>query len=116
VCQVSLWISKGNEVLDFGEIFYPGQAATGLLLYLKSSLTNDEPPDVLGRRAEDSAFPHDSTANQFFNESAFEAYRALGDHMMSIILGRAELHQVPGTSRDLVHALYHHLRKSVLVR
>jgi hypothetical protein len=96
-----------------GEIFYPGQSSTGLLLYLKSSLTNDEPPDVLGRRAEDSAFPHDSTANQFFDESAFEAYRALGDHMMSIILGRAELHKVKGNSRDLVHALYHNLRQSL---
>ena len=96
-----------------GEIFYPGQTSTGLLLYLKSSLTNDEPPDVLGRRAEDSAFPHDSTANQFFNESAFEAYRALGDHMMSIILGRAELNKVQGTPRELVHALYHNLRQSL---
>ena len=95
-----------------GEIRYPGQAS-GLLLYLKSSLTNDEPPDVLGRRAEDSAFPHDSTANQFFNESAFEAYRALGDHMMSIILGKAELNKVQGSSRDLVHALYHKLRQSL---
>jgi hypothetical protein len=96
-----------------GEIFYPGQSSTGLLLYLKSSLTNDEPPDVLGRRAEDSAFPHDSTANQFFNESAFEAYRALGDHMMSIILGRAELNKVQGSPRDRVHALYHNLRQSL---
>jgi hypothetical protein len=96
-----------------GEIFYPGQPSTGLLLYLKSSLTNDEPPDVLGRRAADSAFPHDSTANQFFNESAFEAYRALGDHMMSIILDRAGLNKVQGTPRDRVHALYHNLRQSL---
>jgi hypothetical protein len=102
-----------KEHYAVGEIIYPGQSATGLLLYLKSSLTNDEPPDVLSRRAEDSAFPHDSTANQFFNESAFEAYRALGDHMMSIILGKAKLHQGPGNSRNLVRALYRHLRKNL---
>jgi hypothetical protein len=102
-----------KEHYAVGEISYPGQAATGLMLYLKSSLTNDEPPDVLGRRAQDSAFPHDSTANQFFNEAAFEAYRALGDHMMSIVLSRARVDKLQGSSRDRVHALYHNLRQSL---
>lgn len=69
-----------------GEICYPGQTQPGILLYIKSSLTSDEPGDVLGMKATDNAFPHDTTLNQFFDEKKFEAYRALGEHMMEFIL------------------------------
>ena len=52
----------------------------GTLLYIKSSLTGDEPADVLRYAAEHPAFPHESTNDQFFDESQFESYRALGYH------------------------------------
>jgi hypothetical protein len=52
----------------------------GTLLYIKSSLTGDEPADVLRYAAEHPAFPHESTSDQFFDESQFESYRALGFH------------------------------------
>lgn len=52
---------------------------TADLLYLKSSLVGDEPEDVQAYAAEHNCFPQDSTAEQFFNESQFEAYRALGE-------------------------------------
>ena len=52
----------------------------GILVYLKSSLTGDEPTDVLRYKAENPEFPHQSTADQWFNESQFESYRALGFH------------------------------------
>jgi hypothetical protein len=68
-----------------GGIKYP-DVSSGILLYIKSSLTGNEPADVLGVRAIDTKFPHDTTANQFFDESKFEAYRALGEHMMDSIL------------------------------
>jgi len=72
-----------------GEINYPAGAGTpvttGILLFFKSSLTGDEPADVVGRRAVDSRFPHDTTVNQFFNEMQFEAYRALGEHMFDTL-------------------------------
>jgi hypothetical protein len=71
-----------------GEICYPGQAQRGVLLYVKSSLTSDEPGDILGMKASDKAFPHNTTLNQFFDEKKFEAYRALGQHMMEFILQR----------------------------
>ena len=32
-------------------------------------------------RAEHLAFPHESTADQLFDEAQFEAYRALGEHI-----------------------------------
>ena len=53
----------------------------GWLLYVKSSLTGDEPADVLEYRSQHRAFPHESTGDQFFSESQFESYRRLGLHV-----------------------------------
>jgi hypothetical protein len=69
-----------------GRIHYPPAAGEpdtcpGYLLYLKSSYTGDE-HDVIGEyRRRRPAFPHESTADQFFDEGQFEAYRALGQHI-----------------------------------
>ncbi len=89
-----------------GEIAYPDSSAKGILLYIKSSLTDDEPADVLGMRAADAAFPHDTTANQFFDESKFEAYRALGEHMMDIVLKRYRIEDTGENSKRNVLQLY----------
>ncbi len=56
-------------------------AHAGTLLYLKSSLTGDESTDVLRYAARNAAFPHESTMDQWFGESQFESYRALGHHV-----------------------------------
>jgi hypothetical protein len=73
-----------------GKIYYPaasrGCAAslrpmTGTLVYLKATLTGDEPADVLEFAARAREFPHQSTADQFFDESQFESYRRLGYHV-----------------------------------
>jgi hypothetical protein len=55
-------------------------AQVGTLLYLKASITGDEPTDVLRYAAQNEEFPHQSTADQWFNESQFESYRMLGLH------------------------------------
>jgi hypothetical protein len=57
------------------------ESARGWILYLKSSLTGDEPADVIEYRSRNPAFPHQSTADQFFSESQFESYRRLGLHI-----------------------------------
>ncbi len=61
----------------------------GWLLYIKSSLTGDEPADVkqYGRSSPD--FPHESTTDQWFSESQFESYRALGNHIVRSIVGES---------------------------
>ena len=64
----------------------PG-APDGLLLYVKATLTGDEPVDVANFAALDPTFPHDSTANQFFDEDRFESYRALGYHSVLSFAG-----------------------------
>jgi hypothetical protein len=55
----------------------------GLLLYLKPWLPNGLAADVLAYWAEHDDFPHQSTAQQFFEESQFESYRALGEQIVS---------------------------------
>jgi hypothetical protein len=75
-----------------GTIRYDSQdpnEAAGTLLYLKSSLTGDEPADVLRYASLHPAFPHESTSDQFFDESQFESYRALGYHIGCNVLAAA---------------------------
>jgi hypothetical protein len=55
-----------------------GDSEDGLLLYFKSGLHGTEPMSVLSYAIAHGTFPHESTLNQFFSESQFESYRALG--------------------------------------
>ncbi len=68
-----------------GTIEYPERgnerAFRGILLYIKSSLTGDEPTDVLRYKDQNPDFPHESTADQWFEESQFESYRRLGQNI-----------------------------------
>ena len=63
-----------------GEIDY-GDGHKGYLLYIKSSMTGNEPDYVLDYRQANKTFPHETTADQFFSEAQFEAYRRLGEHI-----------------------------------
>ena len=56
-------------------------AFPGTLLYIKASLTGDEGADILNYAAMKPHFPHQSTADQWFEESQFESYRKLGYHI-----------------------------------
>jgi hypothetical protein len=54
---------------------------TGTILYLKPSLTGAEPADVAHYASAHRSFPHESTADQYFDEKQFESYRRLGEHV-----------------------------------
>ncbi len=69
-----------------GAIRYP-EGGRGILVYVKSSLTGDEPADVLQYRRDHPAFPHESTADQDFDEAQFESYRRLGEHVGEAVFG-----------------------------
>jgi hypothetical protein len=58
------------------------EAEDGILVYLKASLTGDEPADVLNYHRQHPDFPHQTTADQWFTESQFESYRRLGQHVV----------------------------------
>jgi len=70
-----------------GRINYGG-GETGYLFYIKSSLSGDENVYITKYRAADPTFPHQTTADQFFDEEQFEAYRALGHHVTDHVLRR----------------------------
>ncbi|TCV90625.1 hypothetical protein [Sulfurirhabdus autotrophica] len=55
----------------------------GVLLYIKASLTGEEDPDILNYAKNHPDFPHDTTADQNFDEDQFESYRKLGEHVGS---------------------------------
>jgi hypothetical protein len=81
-------IIKGGRDLDaagaYARISYP-DAPDGHLLYLKPWLPQALPADILAYFSTHADFPHQTTANQFFSESQFESYRALGE----LIVGNA---------------------------
>ena len=56
---------------------------TGYLVYVKASLSGDEPDYVRDYARRHARFPHETTGDQFFNEEQFEVYRALGFHAMT---------------------------------
>ena len=63
-----------------GEINYPDNVR-GTLVYIKASVTGDEPADVHNYDVTHKPFPHETTADQWFDERQFESYRALGEHI-----------------------------------
>ena len=79
-----------------GTIRYPEDPAhTGTVVYIKSSLTGDEPSDVMNYKKEHPVFPHDSTVNQWFTESQFESYRRLGHHVAYSVFEPATPDRLP---------------------
>ena len=66
------------------------QAKDGILVYIKPSFYGNEPRDVYNYAIAHTAFPHESTADQFFTESQFESYRMLGSHIMETICGEGQ--------------------------
>ena len=80
----------GNRHGALGAIRYSavdGSVADGVLLYLKATLSGDEPVDVRNYATSHPDFPHETTANQWFGESQFESYRTLGVHTIDSLAG-----------------------------
>jgi len=76
-------------------------AEDGVLIYIKASLTGNEPRDVLNYAKQNPAFPHEPTSDQWFDESQFESYRRLGYHVVDELLqfriGRCSLREFTET-------------------
>jgi hypothetical protein len=70
-----------EEHFAIGTIIYGEGRENGKLIYVKASYTSlsDNNPFLQKYKAEKPHFPHESTADQFFDERQFEAYRALGE-------------------------------------
>lgn len=78
-----------NVELCIGTIDYAAVDGKGVppgtLIYLKPQLWKNAPADIQTYAAAHSDFPHQFTGNQFYTESQFEAYRALGFEIASAI-------------------------------
>lgn len=75
-----------------GLITYPSEKQNdppkiGWLIYLRASITGDEEPIIANYRKANERFPNETTADQFFNEHQFEAYRRLGVHIGALAFG-----------------------------
>jgi predicted acylesterase/phospholipase RssA len=56
------------------------------IVVLKASVTGDESLDIVSYKKDNPSFPSDPATERFFNESQWESYRALGEHIGDIIL------------------------------
>ncbi|MEM6797660.1 MAG: hypothetical protein AAF725_27075, partial [Acidobacteriota bacterium] len=110
-------LSRGHYCL--GKIRYPAPSAAaprpeGLLLYIKLSVTGNEPAHVLDYGARHPSFPHQTTADQLFDESQFEAYRALGEHLGDDLLRPELLGPGWGETRSGVREWFRALERSLV--
>lgn len=99
----------GKQHCAVGKIHYENadlKAPTGKIIYFKASLNGDEPADVKNYRTMHGSFPHESTIDQWFSESQFEAYRQLGYHEVTTSFpGAPPTAKTPRTNaaRDPLH-------------
>ena len=72
-----------RQHLVVGTIHYHGadDPDRGTLIYIKPTLTGDEPGDIQQYRTRNAIFPHEPTSDQFFAEAQWESYRRLGEHI-----------------------------------
>jgi hypothetical protein len=73
--ESDLKLSEASHII--GTIRYADNT-TATVIYLKTTLIEGLPVELLGYRGANPAFPDQSTADQFFDEEQFEAYRELG--------------------------------------
>jgi hypothetical protein len=79
----------------------PNRPDDGVLIYIKASLTGDEPPDVRHYATHNPFFPHQTTTDQFFDEAQFESYRRLGLHIVERICDQTGQVAPPDQPLDL---------------
>ena len=101
---------RGNLHCAVAQIKYSAidgnpEEENGWLLYFKSSLTGQEPPEITQYKKLNPDFPHETTADQWFSESQFESYRALGYFIACEALGQKQY--------STIEELFNHVRGAV---
>ena len=82
---------------SLARVSYPSSTAgsessprSSWLLYVKPTLSGNEPADVLEYHRSHPKFPHEPTADQFFDEAQWESYRRLGEHVAQSLFGEVD--------------------------
>jgi hypothetical protein len=94
----------------FCRIYYPsseklGEWEIGYLLYVKLSLTGNEGEFIRRYRFDEPAFPHQSTLDQFFSETQFEAYRSLGEHVGEKLFMKTFIGDLPAEELNVANLM-----------
>ncbi len=88
MCPTPAYDAHGNKKNNYavdtaeqgylvGEITYDN-GTSGTLVYIKTTMIEGLPKDIYGYKSAHADFPDETTADQFFDEKQFEAYRELG--------------------------------------
>jgi Patatin-like phospholipase len=86
----------------------------GYLLYVKLSLTGNEGEFIRRYRLDEPVFPHHSTADQFFSEAQFEAYRSLGEHVGDKLFLRSIIGDLAGAKSIHIEEWFREIGKNLL--
>lgn len=78
----------------------PVGVSDGKIIYIKPVFYGDEPRDVYRYAMTHETFPHESTGDQWFDESQFESYRKLGSHIVDTICSGAATDNPFGSGDD----------------
>lgn len=82
--------TRATQHAVVGTVHYDRQFDKGILVYFKPTLVGEEPPDVLQYHTRNTAFPHEGTIDQFYDEAQWESYRRLGFHSALVCFRFAE--------------------------
>ena len=97
-----------------------GKVPDGQLIYIKPTLRGhipresggEVPYDIYSYARSSKDFPHESTVDQWFSESQFESYRALGAHILKQLGGPltdATFDSFLGTAHDHIETVRKHV-------
>jgi hypothetical protein len=99
-----------QAIIRYSAVDGTDSAHDGSLVYFKPTLrgrgTIPIPYDVYSYARNHAQFPHESTADQWFSESQFESYRALGLHAVTQVGGgvvSSDFEKFLGYVRDYLH-------------
>jgi hypothetical protein len=86
----------------------------GNLIYIKPAVYRDCPTDVSNYKKQSAGFPHETTVDQFFSETQFESYRALGSHVIDEICRNLSTKSM--ISKDFFYEAYKYLHDAAARR
>lgn len=79
----------GPQCLLLARIRYDGRAQPGLLIVVKPRLLDSMPLEIAGYAARNATFPQQTTSDQFFDETQWEAYHQLGLRLGDMLSAQA---------------------------
>jgi hypothetical protein len=96
--------------IRYSDVDGPG-APDGTLIYIKPSICATESYDVYNYARSSLPFPHESTADQWFSESQFESYRALGREAVLTMVRNGPNHTLPLSLTDFREDVEDYIRR-----